>query len=315
MIIFFVILGLCLLYFGAEGLVKGASSLSYRLSIQPLTIGLTVVAFGTSAPELFTCAKAALKQMGGISVGNALGSNIFNIAIIVGIAALIYPLNIQIRLIRQDVPLMIGVTMLFVLFFRDQQLLRMEGLLMTIGIFAYTGFNFYQAQKARPELKAVHVDQSLPNPSKNIGYDLLFIIGGLGLLTYGSSLLIDNSIELARILGISEATIGLTIISAGTSLPELATSIVAAMKKEPEIAIGNVVGSNIFNILCVLGISSLIMPIHGTGISLVDVVVLVGVSTLLLPIMWTDQRISRREGLVLIVIYLCYLAYLIYTSI
>jgi cation:H+ antiporter len=137
----------------------------------------------------------------------------------------------------------------------------------------------------------------------------------LGLLAFGSSLLIDNSVKLARILGIGEAIIGLTIISAGTSLPELATSVVAAIKKEPEIAIGNIVGSNIFNILCVLGISSLITPIQGRGISLIDIAVMVGVSILLLPFMWTDKKISRREGLVLIFIYLCYLAYLIYTSI
>ncbi len=314
-LIFWVMLGLLLLYLGAEGLVKGASSVSFRLGIHPLTIGLTVVAFGTSTPELFTSIKAALTQLGGISIGNAIGSNIFNIAVIIGIAALIYPMSIHIRLIRQDVPIMIGVSFLFVLFFLDQQLLRLEGLILTIGIVVFTIYSFYQAQKIDPEADSVHVDKSIPNPLKNIGFDILFIIGGLGLLAFGSSLLIDNSVKLARILGIGEAIIGLTIISAGTSLPELATSVVAAIKKEPEIAIGNIVGSNIFNILCVLGISSLITPIQGRGISLIDIAVMVGVSILLLPFMWTDKKISRREGLVLIFIYLCYLAYLIYTSI
>jgi cation:H+ antiporter len=140
-------LGLLLLYLGAEGLVKGASSVSFRLGIHPLTIGLTVVAFGTSTPELFTSIKAALTQLGGISIGNAIGSNIFNIAVIIGIAALIYPMSIHIRLIRQDVPIMIGVSFLFVLFFLDQQLLRLEGLILTIGIVVFTIYSFYQAQQ------------------------------------------------------------------------------------------------------------------------------------------------------------------------
>ncbi|MBU0711714.1 calcium/sodium antiporter [bacterium] len=313
-LILFLFLGLVLLFLGAEGLVKGASSLSLRLGINPLTIGLTVVAFGTSMPELFTSIKAVLNQFGAISVGNVIGSNIFNIAVIVGIAALIYPMNIQTKLIRRDVPIMIIAGLLFVPIFLDLTISRVEGLFLTAGILGYTIYNFHVSKKDQLEADELITCESIPNPNKNILIDFALIIVGLGLLTFGSSLLINNSIQLARILGINEAVIGLTIIAAGTSLPELATSVVAAYKKEPEIAIGNIVGSNIFNIFCVLGISSLVAPIHGNGISWVDVFLMLGLSIVLLPLMMTDRKISRKEGLFLLLVYGCYLSYLLIKS-
>ena len=310
-IIILLFLGLTLLFLGAEGLVKGASSLSLRLGINPLTIGLTVVAFGTSMPELFTSIKAALNQSGAISLGNVIGSNIFNIAVIVGVAAIIYPVTIQAKLIRQDVPIMIVACLLFVFLFRDLTISRPEGLLLTAGILGFTLFNFYFSKHIGSGDDKIVIGESIPNPNKYILIDLALITGGLGLLTFGSSVLINNSVLLARILGINEAIIGLTIIAAGTSLPELATSVVAAYKKEPEIAIGNIVGSNVFNVFCVLGISSLLTPIHGDGISWIDIVLMVGLSILLLPLMITDSKISRREGLFLLFVYMCYLSFLL----
>ncbi|MBN2600464.1 MAG: calcium/sodium antiporter [Candidatus Marinimicrobia bacterium] len=310
-ILIFLFFGLLLLFMGAEGLVKGASSLSLRMGINPLIIGLTVVAFGTSMPELFTSIKAVLNQFGAISVGNVIGSNIFNIAVIVGIAALIYPMNIQAKLIRRDVPIMIAAGLLFIPIFFDFTISRIEGLILTMGILGYTIYNFRVSQIKGFEADELITGESIPNPNKNIFIDIALIIVGLGLLTFGSSVLIDNSIKLARILGIKEAVIGLTIIAAGTSLPELATSVVAAIKKEPEIAIGNIVGSNIFNIFCVLGISSLVAPIHGNGISWVDVFLMLGLSIVLLPLMMTGRKINRKEGLFLIIAYLCYLSFLI----
>lgn len=310
-IITLLIFGLTLLYFGAEGLVRGASSLSLRLGIQPLTIGLTVVAFGTSMPELFVSLKSSLSHYGSISIGNVVGSNIFNIAVIIGIAALIRPLKIQIQLIRWDTPVMIGVALIFVFFFRDLFISRGEGIIFTVMILLYTILNGYFAQQESRKKNLTATRETVAHQTGSIWSDGILIIGGLLLLILGSNILVNNAVKLARASGVSEALIGLTIIAAGTSLPELATSLIASLKKEPEIAIGNIVGSNIFNLLCIVGLTSLIAPIECTGISPIDIWTMVGLSALLFPIMISGMKISRGEGILLILIYIGYLAWLL----
>ena len=314
-IIMLLIIGLTLLYFGAEGLVKGASSLSLRLGIQPLTIGLTVVAFGTSMPELFVSLKSSLSHYGSISIGNVVGSNIFNIAVIIGLAALLRPLKAQVQLIRWDTPVMIGVALLFVFFFSDQLISRTEGLIFTIMILLYTILNGYFAQQESRKKNLAKEGEAIPRQTGSIWLDGILIIGGLLILIFGSNILVNNAVKLARTLGISEAVIGLTIVAAGTSLPELATSLIATLKKEPEIAIGNIVGSNIFNLLCIVGLTSLIAPIECTGIAPIDIWTMVGLSVLLFPIMISGIKISRGEGLLLILIYIGYLTWLLSNSV
>jgi len=310
-IITLLIIGLSLLYFGAEGLVKGAASLSLRLGIQPLTIGLTVIAFGTSLPELFVSLKSALSHYGSISIGNVVGSNIFNIAVIIGLAALIQPLQIKVQLIRWDTPVMIGVALIFVFFFRDLFISRGEGVIFTTMILLYTILNGYFAQRESRKKNLAREGEAIPRQTGSIWLDGILIISGLLILILGSNVLVNNAVKLARTLGIGEAVIGLTIVAAGTSLPELATSLIAALKKEPEIAIGNIVGSNIFNILCIVGLTSLIAPTECTGISSIDIWTMVGLSALLFPIMISGLKISRGEGILLILIYIGYLTWLL----
>jgi len=310
-IITLLIIGLTLLYFGAEGLVKGAASLSLRLGIQPLTIGLTVIAFGTSLPELFVSLKSALSHYGSISIGNVVGSNIFNIAIIIGLAALIQPLQIKVQLIRWDTPVMIGVALIFVFFFRDLFISRGEGVIFTTMILLYTILNGYFAQRESRKKNLAREGEAIPRQTGSIWLDGILIISGLLILILGSNVLVNNAVKLAHTLGVGEAVIGLTIVAAGTSLPELATSLIAALKKEPEIAIGNIVGSNIFNILCIVGLTSLIAPTECTGISSIDIWTMVGLSALLFPIMISGLKISRGEGILLILIYIGYLAWLL----
>ncbi|MFA4838508.1 MAG: calcium/sodium antiporter, partial [Candidatus Neomarinimicrobiota bacterium] len=267
------IIGIALLYLGAEGLIRGASSVSLRWGLSPLFIGLTIVAFGTSAPELVVSIEAAVKMHGAISIGNVVGSNIFNIAVILGLAALICPLKIHRQLVIIDMPILIGVSVLFFVFFLDFQINRIEGLILFLGIVCYVIFSLIYAKKQYQKgIEFIHEDD-IPKPTQSVTMDFLFIAGGLCALILGSHFFVEGAIGMARVLGISEAVIGLTIVSIGTSLPELATSIVAAFRKEADIAVGNIVGSNIFNLLAIVGIASLVRPIDGTGIAMTDTLV------------------------------------------
>lgn len=305
-------IGLLLLYVGAEGLVRASVSLAHRLRVSPLIIGLTIVAYGTSMPELMVSLKTALSGQGSISIGNIVGSNIFNIAVILGMSAFIYPLKINIKLLRLDTPIMILVAVLFGILFRDKQLDRAEGLILFLLIMGYTSFNFYAARRtSKKEIAQIKKETSSIKIFKNFNLEIAVILGGLLFLAIGANFLINGSICLARIIGISEAIIGLTIVAAGTSLPELATSLVAAFRKSPDIAVGNIVGSNTFNILGVLGISSLLSPVHSAGISFMNIYVMVFFSIILLPLMWSGFQIKRLEGLILVAGYICYLFYII----
>lgn len=303
-----ILIGLILVLLGAEALVRGSSSFALRLGIPPLLIGLTIVAYGTSFPELIVSTKAALAAEGDISIGNIVGSNIFNIAMILGLSALVKPLKVKSQLVRKDTPVMIGVALLFLFFFRDFNISRMEGLLLFLGAIIYTGIIIRSAKKERLTQKTEnHLDEGLPRSLKNIWLDFSFIAAGFVLLFIGANILVDNSIVLAQILGVSQAVIGLTIVAAGTSVPELATSIVAARRNQADIAIANVVGSNIFNILAIIGFSSLIHPIQGIDIKMLDFYWMIGTSIILLPFLSSGFRLNRVEGLFLVLSYGVYL--------
>ncbi|MBE0537707.1 MAG: calcium/sodium antiporter [Phycisphaerae bacterium] len=309
------LVGLVLLYFGAELLVKGAVALARRMGVGPLVIGLTIVAFGTSMPEMTVSIQAALSGSGDIAAANVIGSNIFNVAFILGLAALICPIRITAQIVKVDIPIMIGLSLLCIGLLHDRGLSRPEGLLLFAGIVAYTCFAFYLARR-NPSDAVVHEAEEMLEKEKSdwlapsAGRAIGAVLAGLVLLVLGSKALVTGSIRLAQAIGLSEAVIGLTIVSAGTSLPELATSVVAAMRRQPDIAVGNVVGSNIFNILAILGTSSMLVPWSAPGITTVDLCVMLGIALLSLPFMWSRLTLSRLEGALLLFCYGLYLAWL-----
>ncbi len=305
--IVWLLLSLVILYFGAEGLVSGAASLAKRIGISPLVIGLTIVSVGTSAPELLVSVKAALNGQGALSVGNVLGSNFFNVGIILGISALIYPLAVKRQLLKLDVPVMVVVFLLFFLFFLDYTISRLEALIFLLTLITYITYMLITSRKEKPAQKEAEEEEI--HMSKHWLLDILFIIVGLAGLVYGSDLLVVNAVIIAGWLGMSEAMIGLTIVAAGTSMPELATSVVAALKKRSDIAIGNVVGSNIFNILLILGVTGLIRPISTPDINYVDGLFNLGIGVLLWIFMKRSSRIKRVQGAIFLGVYMIYFTY------
>ncbi|ENY72156.1 calcium/sodium antiporter [Aeromonas diversa] len=313
-------LGLVFLVLGAEALVRGASRLATLVGISPLVVGLTVVAFGTSAPELAVSVQSALDGQAGIAVGNVVGSNIFNVLFILGISALIVPLAVSQQLVRLDVPLMIGISLLVLVLGWDGRLSPLEGALLFAGIVSYTVFLVVQSRK---ESKAIEqeYEQEFGAKEENTpltwARNLLFIVAGLALLIMGSRLLVEGAIEIAHYFGVSDLVIGLTIVAAGTSLPEVVTSIVAALRGERDIAVGNVVGSNIFNILCVLGLTSMVAPggleVSETALRF-DIPVMIAVALACLPIFFTGYTIARWEGALFLAYYVAYTVWLILSA-
>jgi len=305
------LIGLVALYFGAEWLVRGAASLAVRFGLTPLMVGLTVVAYGTSTPELLVSTLAALRGTGDIAIGNAIGSNTFNICVILGLTALVCPMRVQLQVLRTDTPIMIGVALLFWVCFLDHRIGLWESLCLLLCIVVYTLLNLRQARRPAPEAVQQEFDEGIPRRTAGIGMDLLLIVGGLAALSIGARFFVDGAVQLARILGVSEAIIGLTIISAGTSLPELASSLMAAWRKQPDIAIGNVVGSNIYNILAILGVSSALSPpLIADGVGQIDVGVMLTASLLMFWVAWTGFHLKRWEGGLLLLLYAGYLWYL-----
>jgi cation:H+ antiporter len=303
--------GLVALYFGAEWLVRGGASLALRLGVTPLLVGLTVVAYGTSTPELIVSTMAAAKGQGAIAIGNAVGSNIFNIGVILGLTALICPLRVQLQLLKLDTPVMLGVALLFLLFFLDARIQLWEALVFLALILVYTVMNIRVARRQASAEVRREFDDSVPKPTGAAWKDVGFIVAGLVVLVLGSRLFVTGAVDLARTFRVSEAVIGLTIVAAGTSLPELASSLMAAWRKQPDIAIGNVVGSNIYNILAILGVGGVLTsPIDGQGVSLTDTWIMIGVSVVLLVIAWTGFKLRRWEGALLLVFYGGYLWHL-----
>jgi len=316
-IIFFLLLGLALLVAGAELLVRGASRLALRFGISPLVIGLTVVAFGTSAPELAVSVQSGLAGQSGIAVGNIVGSNIFNVLMVLGLSALITPLVVSQQLVRLDVPLMIGASMLLWIMALDGRIGLFDGLLLTSGIMAYTVFAIQQSRKESAPVQAEYAQELGEGENTWVGrlpVQITLIIGGLALLVLGAHWLVDSAVAIARTLGVSEVIIGLTIVAAGTSLPELATSVVAAMRGEREIAVGNVIGSCLFNLLSIAGIAALVTPGGlevATSLLRFDIPVMVVVALACLPIFAAGHLIARWEGALFLGYYLAYVLYLI----
>lgn len=305
--IVWLLLSLVILYFGAEGLVSGAASLAKRIGISPLVIGLTIVSVGTSAPELLVSVKAALNGQGALSVGNVLGSNFFNVGIILGISAIIYPLAVKRQLLKLDVPVMVLSSLLFFLFFLDFTISALEATIFLLILITYITYMLRSSRKEKATQKGDEEDEI--KMSKHWLLDILFIGIGLAALVYGSDLLVVNAVIIAGWLGMSEALIGLTIVAAGTSMPELATSVVAALKKRSDIAIGNVVGSNIFNIFMILGVTGLITPLHTTDINYIDGLFNLGIGVLLWLFMKRSSRIKRSQGAAFLLFYLIYFTY------
>ncbi len=310
MTIILFILGLLFLVAGAEALVRGASSLAGRVGISPLVIGLTVVAFGTSAPEMAVSAAASLNGQYDLAMGNVVGSNIFNVLFILGVSALIMPLAVSAQLIRIDVPLMIALSVLLLLLGWDGNIQQWEAALLFAGIVIYTVLLIRQSRKEH----VMNVTPSDVPASGSVWLNGAYIIGGLTLLVLGSGWLVDSAIAFANYFGVSERIIGLTIVAAGTSLPELATSVLASIRGERDIAVGNVVGSNIFNILAVLGLSGMISPI-GLTVSAstlsFDLPVMILAAAICLPLFFTGFKISRWEGGFFLMSYIAYTLWLI----
>lgn len=309
LIVGFVILGL-----GAELMVRGSSSIALKFGVPPLVIGLTVVAFGTSAPELAVSVESALTGRSAIALGNVIGSNIANIGLILGIIALIQPIPIDRELMRRQMPLLIGVSLLLWFILLDTELNLVDGALLTAGL---VGFLFYSYRKASSDTDAEDLLTSSPvvvKEAKSSVFYAVMVVIGLAMLVYGSTLFVESAVKLARILGIGEAVIGLTIVAVGTSLPELATSLVAAWKRETGLAVGNVIGSNLFNILGILGITALIQPISSQAFDLLDFIVMLSFSVVMIPMAVRHHQLSRFSGALMLTGYLLYMAHLFTTG-
>lgn len=317
--------GLILILLGANGLTDGAASVAKRFRIPPIVIGLTIVAFGTSAPELTVSVSSALKGSADIAIGNVVGSNIFNTLMIVGCTALFAPIVITRNTLRKEIPLCILSSIVLLICANDvfldkapeNILNRVDGLLLLCFFVIFMGYTFAIASKpVTTEQQAEHpvIEEETEIKSLPWWQSILYIIGGLAALIYGGQLFVDGATGIARNLGVSESIIGLTLVAGGTSLPELATSIVAALKKNPEIAIGNVIGSNLFNIFFVLGCSASITPLHLSGITNFDLFTLVGSSILLwlFGLFFAKRTITRIEGAIMILCYVAYTVVLIY---
>ncbi len=314
------LLGIVLIIAGANYLTEGASTLARRMGLSPLVVGLTIVAFGTSAPELIVSLMSALKGNADIAMGNVIGSNIFNILAIGGVTAVVAPITITKSTIRREIPLML--LSFLVLFFlsydtifagtagtTENILSRGEGLTLLGFFLIFLTYTFAIAKNAPDDPHADHT----PIRTYPLWLLILFIVGGLVALVYGGDLFVSSASSIARSFGMSESFIGLTIVAAGTSLPELATSVAAALKKQPEIAVGNIVGSNIFNIFLILGISSTITPIRIGGVTALDFLVMIAAGLMLcsFAVLFGQRIIKRGEGAILALGFIAYTVYLI----
>lgn len=303
--------GIVGLFAGAESLVRGSSSLALRLGISPLVVGLTVVAFATSSPELVVSIKAALEGNPGIVVGNVVGSNICNIGLILGVAALISPIRIKTQLIKREIPIMILVGFILLLVLADDSISRLEGVLLILGITSYVIFSYLYARKDKVIETSREFIEAIPKgKEKSAWISILLIVGGLGLLLGGAHIFVNGAVEVAVRLGVSQAIIGLSMVALGTSLPELMTSVVASFRNENDIAIGNAVGSNVFNVLSVLGFSSVISPISSSGVGYIDLTVMMLFMIVILPMSKSGFVLKRFEGAILLAGYFAYILYL-----
>lgn len=320
--------GFVLLYFGAEWLVKGASEIALRLGISPLVVGLTVVAFGTSMPELLVCLKANSPEVIAIpagwlgfhidagttspdmALGNIVGSNIFNIALILGVAAVIRPVIVHMQLIRRELPILVGSSIVFLVMMSDKQLSSWEGYVLASGILVYIAANVLLSRKAKyakqfEEFEQEEIEQAKKGSSRLI-VDVALILLGIVALVFGADWLVVHGEQIAMIFGIPDVIISLTLFALGTSLPELATAVVAALKRQGDIITGNAIGSCIFNILAVIGITAAVKPVCGKAIAWLDLGVMMGLTIIIVPLMWSSMKLNRKEGIGLICVAFAY---------
>ena len=302
--IFLIVLGMTMVLYGADRLTEGASALARRMNVPEIIIGLTIVAAGTSAPELFVSMVSALKGTPDLAVGNVVGSNTMNCMLIVGCAAMVAPMTISRSTVKKDIPFSVGASVLLMLLAFNGFLGRLDGLLLLAGFVAFMAYTLSQARNGQAE--AVSGSHQL-RPV----FSVLYVLGGLAMLVVGSNLFVDSASSVAYALGISEGVVGLTIVAGGTSLPELATSVVAARKGQSAIAIGNVIGSNVFNILLILGLTATIRPLEIEGITTIDMAVMLLSVVLVWLFSRTRYTVDRWEGAVLVGGYLVYLGWLI----
>jgi cation:H+ antiporter len=303
--IFLFIIGLLCLYLGAEGLVSGSSKLAISLRIRPVVVGLTVIAFGTSAPEGVVSILAAIRGSQGIALGNVIGSNVANIGLALGLSALVKPIKIEPNLAKREIPMMLGASFLLYLLSLDGRLSRLDGLILFLGII---GFVLYQVITARNESKEMAI-----GGQKERWRNVILTIVGLCALIFGAHLLVESGVSIARKIGISEFIIGLTMMAVGTSLPELAASMVAVVRGRGEISAGNIVGSNIFNILGVLGLAALVMPLGvEREVLTVEYPIMIGVSLLIVPFL-KKGFFTRIEGLIFLLVYSAFIGRLFVT--
>jgi cation:H+ antiporter len=322
--ILFCIAGFLMLYYCAGWLVKGSSGLARSLGITPLVIGLTVVAFGTSAPELVVSLISSIKGKSMIAVGNVVGSNICNIALVLGLSALFQPITSQRGVIQRDIPIMLFVSFILLFFSLNSKIGSLEGAVLFAGIILYTIFNYRTAVRMQQSKLTNDGAGAAEIVIKDTGYiasrkkQIVLIIFGITGVVLGAQAVVDSAIKIMQVLGVNEKFIGLTIVAFGTSLPELATSIVAAIRKEMDISIGNLVGSNVFNILSVIGVTALVKPIYLPGGFiesglLIDYLVMIFISFLPWLMMRKTLTISRSDGLLLLACYIGYFVYLLKT--
>jgi len=306
----FILAGFLILGVGAELMVNGSSRLALRLGISPLMVGLTVVAFGTSAPELAVSIESTLSGLSAIALGNVVGSNIANIGLILGVTALIHPIRIERDLIRHQIPVVIACSVLMGLLLLDGEIGRLDGVILCTGLLVYLVRSFSEARSAVAPEELELPPIVAPRSAGGLPLNFVLVVLGLALLVFGSQIFVNNAVELARFLGISEAVIGLSLVAVGTSIPELATSATAALRKQSDLAVGNVVGSNIFNILCVLGITALLGSISGCQFEGLDFAIMLAFALLLLPFAGSGLVLSRLEGTLLLAAYCGYVAFI-----
>jgi cation:H+ antiporter len=319
MTILLLIIGLVFLIVGAEALVRGASRIAASVGISSLVIGLTVVAFGTSSPELAVSIMASTSDQSDIAMGNVLGSNIFNILFILGLSAIITPMIVHLQIIRIDVPILIALSAMVWIFGLDGNINRWEALILALLGVGYIFLAFHLSKKEKNKSAQAEYNEAFGEvPPKNKHWQsVLYIILGLVLLIFGSRFLVNSAVVIAKSLGVSDLVIGLTIIAAGTSLPEVATSIIAALRGERDIAVGNAIGSNLFNIFFILGIAGMI---SGDGINVADsalrfdIPVMVFTAVACLPLFFTGKKLDRWEGMVFFLYYIAYTIYLVLSS-
>lgn len=306
--------GLIVLGAGGECLVRGAAQLARQLGVSALVVGLTIVAFGTSAPEIAVSMQAAHHGHDDLAIGNVVGSCIMNILIVLAIAALVRPLRVSRNVIRTDAPVMLFFIACFMLFAIDEHTIyRWQGIFFVVALALYTLYTYYEARR-QPKIVEQEYEQDLPLVPRRRLVNVLAVVIGIAGLVKGAELIRDGAVGIATVLGVSERVIGLTIVALGTSLPELATCVVAARHRQPDIAVGNIIGSNIFNILAVVGATATFFPLDvSTQTVYVDAPVMLGVAVLTIPVLRTGHEVSRHEGVMFLVIFAAYLTWVLYT--